>query len=222
VGEIRGSGIVVDQAASYISSGPRFGPEFDPDRVDLRPWGKYVLSFSDCDTGVMHYRSNDPDYGNGSLDLTRLTTIGAPGCGGESGQGGTRAIDGSFEIGSSMSGAWYDPDHDGEGWLLEVLGEGRALVAWFSYDDEGRQAWFFNTGEVSGDRVVFELLKPSGTDFGPTFDPGQLDLPAWGSAEFVFDGCDSGTMTYDSVLPGFGSGSLKLTRLTTLAGLECR
>ena len=122
---------------------------------------------------------------------------------------------------AAISGAWYDPSHNGEGWLLEVLPDGRALLAWFTYDPEGNQAWFYNVGEVEGNTITFNLLIPSGTDFGPTFDPNEVSMPAWGTATFTFDNCNSGSMTYDSLLKGYDSGSLGLTRLTNLSGLEC-
>lgn len=221
LGEIRGSSIVVPEAGSWISSGPPFGPDFDPGEVVLRPWGKFVLSFADCDSGVMYYRSGDPDFGNGSLDLARLTSIESLDCGKPAQAASEPQAEGGFAVSPAISGAWYDPDHAGEGWLLEIQADGQALLAWFSYDPEGSQAWFLNTGTIEGNTITFDLLNPSGTDFGPTFDPNKVSRPAWGTAAFTFDGCNSGSVNYGSPLPGYGSGSLGLTRLTNLSGLEC-
>jgi YVTN family beta-propeller protein len=219
IGRIEGSGIVVEAAESWISTGPPFGPDFDPERVSLSPWGKIVLSFSGCDSGVMHYRSDDPDYGNGSLDLVRVSRIDTLDC---------RAPDetpdpptGESGVFPALSGAWYDPAHEGEGWLLEILPGQQALLAWFSYDPEGNQAWFLNVGTVQDDAITFDLSIPSGTDFGPTFDPEDVDRPPWGRAVFRFDGCNSGSMSYESPREGYGSGELEMTRLTQLWGLEC-
>jgi hypothetical protein len=220
VGKIKGSSIVVSSAGSYISSGPSFGPDFDPDQVALHPWGKFVLSFSDCNGGVMYYQSDDLDFGNGSLDLVRLTHIDTLDCGNLAGAAPQPQAEGEFAVSPSISGAWYDPGHDGEGWLLEILADGQALLAWFSYDPEGKPAWFLNTGAVEGDTITFVLSVPAGTDFGPTFDPNEVSRPAWGAATFTFDGCNSGSMSYDSPLEGYGSGSLGLTRLTNLSGQE--
>ena len=219
LGRIEGSGIVVDSAQSWISGGPPFGPGFDPDRVELDPWGKFVLSFSDCAGGLMYYQSVDPDFGNGSLDLVRLTSIDTLGCADAPADVARTQADAGVPAG--ISGAWYDPAHEGEGWLLEILSGGRALLAWFSYDPAGEQAWFLNTGQVEGNSVVFDLDVPAGTDFGPTFSPEEVSRPPWGRAEFHFESCDSGTMTYDSPLEGYGSGALELVRLTALSGLEC-
>lgn len=96
-----------------------------------------------------------------------------------------------------------------------------ATVDWFSYDPEGNQAWFLNNGKVEGNRITFDLLIPSGTDFGPTFDANEVNHTNWGTAVFLFDDCNSGMMTYNSVFEGYGSDSMELSRLTSLSGLEC-
>jgi hypothetical protein len=74
---------------------------------------------------------------------------------------------------------------------------------------------------VQDDAITFDLSIPSGTDFGPTFDPEDVDRPPWGRAVFRFDGCNSGSMSYESPREGYGSGELEMTRLTQLWGLEC-
>jgi YVTN family beta-propeller protein len=221
MGKVVGSSIVVAAADSWISTGPPFGPDFDSSLVEFRPWGKFTLSYSACDSGVMYYQSDDPDYGHGSLNLRRLTAIDQLNCSQPSEQVMPPQVEDEFTVSPGISGAWYDESHDGEGWLLEVLPGGQALVAWFGYDTEGDQAWFLNTGTVDGNTIKFDLLMPSGTDFGPTYRPDELSFPPWGSATFKFDDCNSGSMTYDSPLSGYGSGSLTLTRLTELSGLEC-
>jgi hypothetical protein len=128
------------------------------------------------------------------------------------------------EIDGSMSGSWYDPDHDGEGWLIEILPGGIAVIYWFSYDPvDPIQAWFVGVGEIDGKTITVEDVRiPLGTVFGPSFDPLDVMLVPWGSFEFVFDGCNSGTMSYSSGKGGeFGSGSLDVERITGLAGLTC-
>lgn len=220
VGQIVGSSIVVPAAQSEITTGPAFGPGFDAERVVRRTWGKFVLSFSDCSSGVMYYQSADLDYGSGSLDLVRLSSIGGLDCGGAAGP--PAEPEGEFQVTPAISGAWYDPSHDGEGWLLELLSDGRALLAWFTYDPDGRQAWFYNVGAVAGDSITVDLLIPSGTDFGPGFDPEGVSLPPWGTVTMSFTDCESGTLSYDSALEGYGTGELQLTRLTRLAGTDCQ
>ena len=39
---------------------------------------------------------------------------------------------------SAMSGLWYDPSHDGEGWDIQILDQNSAFVTWYTYDGNGR------------------------------------------------------------------------------------
>jgi arylsulfatase A-like enzyme len=117
------------------------------------------------------------------------------------------------------SGAWYDPSHDGEGFLLEVLADGRAVVYWFSYDEDGNQRWFTGTGEARENGVVFDqLLAGSGAKFGDQFDSDDVVLADVGELSISWRACDEGLATYS--IDGVG-GSQVLTRVTGLAGLEC-
>jgi hypothetical protein len=221
IGEIHGSSIVVPATATEITTGPPFGQDFNPDQVVRRRWGKFTLSFSDCQHGVMYYQSDDLDYGSGSLELTRLTSIGELDCEG-AGEPPPAPPGGNFAVTAAISGAWYDPSHDGEGWLLEILPDGRALLAWFTYTPDGEQAWFYNVGTVDGATITFELLQPRGADFGPTFDTDEMTFPTWGTVIFTFEDCDNGTMSYQSDVEGYGSGSLELIRLTYLSDQACQ
>jgi hypothetical protein len=91
----------------------------------------------------------------------------------------------------------------------------------FSYDPEGEQAWFYNLGTVEDDTITFEMLLPSGADFGPTFDSDEMTFPPWGTVVFTFQDCNTATVSYSSPIEGYGSGSLDVTRLTQLWLLAC-
>jgi hypothetical protein len=52
-----------------------------------------------------------------------------------------------------------------------------------------------------------------GGRFPPAFDPASVVVEPWGNLEFTFDSADSGRVTWSSNRPGFGEGSLSLTRL---------
>jgi len=118
-----------------------------------------------------------------------------------------------------MSGAWFDPSHNGEGFLVEVLDEERALVYWFTYDESGGQRWFIGLGEIQGDTIaVEELLAGSGAKFGENFDPEDVDLSLAGKLLLRWSSCDraSADFTVAGVI-----GQLTLDRLTALAGRQC-
>jgi hypothetical protein len=75
------------------------------------------------------------------------------------------------------SGSWFDPERDGEGFVVQLIPEERALVTWFTYPPEGEtgeQAWLIGSGVTVGNRIVItEMQRPVGATFGPDFDPAS-------------------------------------------------
>jgi hypothetical protein len=134
------------------------------------------------------------------------------------------ALEDPFVIEPGTSGAWFDPDRNGEGFVLEILDESRAVMYWFTYDAEGAQDWYVATGEIRGNRILFpDLLRVSGGRFGPDFDPEQVVRTPVGSADFIFSSCDSGAMNW--VIDRDGGdrrqGRMDLTRLSRVMGIPC-
>jgi hypothetical protein len=126
-----------------------------------------------------------------------------------------------FNVTAGLSGTWYDPTHDGEGYVLEVSSSDSAVVYWFTYDKQGKQRWMIGIGAIQGSRIIFdELLTTGGAKFGPDFDPADVEYTTWGTLELAFTGCDSATATYTGP-PDFGSGSLSLQRLSRISGQSC-
>jgi len=124
-----------------------------------------------------------------------------------------------FVLEAGITSAWYDPSHSGEGFLLEILADQRAAMYWFTYDAEGAQDWYVAVGEVHGNRIEFpSLLRVSGGEFGPGFDPTKITEDPIGSASFIWSGCDSGDMSYRI---GTQHGRMQLFRLTRLMGVDC-
>ena len=120
-----------------------------------------------------------------------------------------------------LSGSWYDPTHDGEGFNVEILIDGRVVVYWFSFDPDGNRRWFFGLGDIVGGNLVFDnMLTSHGGIFGPAFDPATVVFEPWGTLELDLD-CNGGTATYNSTEEGFGSGTLNVVRLTTIDQLAC-
>ena len=48
-----------------------------------------------------------------------------------------------------ITGSWFDPSHNGEGFLIEKLNSELALVYWFTYDSNGNQAWIVGVGNIT-------------------------------------------------------------------------
>lgn len=54
-------------------TGGRFIPNFNPTKIVHNLWGTLKLTFTDCDHGKVEFASSAAGYGNGSMNLTRLT-----------------------------------------------------------------------------------------------------------------------------------------------------
>jgi hypothetical protein len=120
-----------------------------------------------------------------------------------------------------LSGSWFDPNHNGEGYTLEVLFDQRVLVYWFGFGPSGERRWFFGIGEIEGDVLEFpDMLTTTGGIFGPDFDPADVQELPWGSLELEIT-CEGGEARFTPTEAGFPPGTLNLTRLSSLDGLEC-
>jgi len=211
VGSVIDNRIVVRDVE--MPSGGIFGPGFDPATVQRDIWGSFVLEFENCTTAAMNHNSKLGNYGAGSLSPVRLTSLSGLGC----------PDPGPIsDANATLSGSWYDPSHDGEGWVLEYLGNNRIVFYWFTYDNAGNQAWLIGVGTVNGTVMTFDDVRiSSGTRFGTNFDPNAVQLPLWGSVTFTQVNCNEITVDYASTDAAFGSGQLNARRLAGLAGLSC-
>jgi len=129
-----------------------------------------------------------------------------------------------FVVEAGTSSAWYDTDRIGEGFMLEILAENRAVMYWFTYDSEGEQDWYIAEGEIRGNRILFPgLMHVSGGEFGPGFDPDKVTRTVVGSASFIWSGCDSGVMDWliDKGGNGRRHGRMSLSRSSSVMGIEC-
>ena len=126
-----------------------------------------------------------------------------------------------FAVQAAHTGSWFDPEQSGHGFLVEVLDEQRALVWWFTFDENGNQAWLGNVGSIFLDRIIVNAVQAQGGFFPPDFDPSQVEFPPWGSLIISFDSCDQASVSWETSKPGFSSGSMPLTRLTGLEAVPC-
>jgi hypothetical protein len=206
VGEVQGNRIVIEQLMD--TRGGRFGEDFDPADVEVQQRGSLSISFSSCSEAMVNYSI---DKNGGHMPLKRLTGVHGHACGSTD---AAPALD--------ISGSWYDPSHDGEGFIIQQYSGTEAIAFYFSYDSSGKQAWMFNTGRVSGNRLSFpDLLQPLGGEFGRSYNPDTVEVQHWGALEFELD-CKQGPANYTSSAPGFSDGSQNLVRLTYLKDSGCR
>lgn len=137
----------------------------------------------------------------------------------------TTPADNSQWVGPGFSGTWHDPARQGEGFVLEILDNGKALAVWFTYPPPGspaKQAWVIaQEGVVERNRIRFSnALTTRGAKFGPIFDPASVQILPWGSLDFEFLSCNSLRVSYSGP-SGWGSGVSNLERLSILGELSC-
>ncbi len=132
---------------------------------------------------------------------------------------GATLIPADHEVSPITSGSWYDPLHDGEGWVVEILPNGVALVYWFTYDpSQPVQTWILGVGNVVGNRIVVAAAETfSGPTFGSGYDSAALNATPWGSFAIEFAGDGTATIGYDGKQT-FGSGLLAPQLIANLAG----
>jgi hypothetical protein len=70
VGAIDGDTATID---AIQTAGGRWIPNFDPANVTQPAWGRLVFTFTDCNHGRVDFTSSVAGYGEGHMDLTRIT-----------------------------------------------------------------------------------------------------------------------------------------------------
>jgi len=127
----------------------------------------------------------------------------------------------------AINGLWFNPDQSGHGLVVEALdtsGGPSLLVYWFTYLD-GRQVWLGGVGELLGDRAEVSLSQFSGGGFPPRFEPANVNSQYWGNLQLQFLAGNQLVASWQSALPGFGSGQLGMVQLTRVdshaVGMSC-
>lgn len=134
-------------------------------------------------------------------------------------------------MGGFTSGNWYDPALSGIGFQIEATtafdnaaGLPVMLVYWFTYAPEGNtQSWIYAQGPYNpqSNTVTLPAAVTTGARFPPNFVHEDIQATLWGTITFTFTDCNNGTASWNSTVPGYGSGTLQITRLTQIADTEC-
>jgi hypothetical protein len=216
-GRVEGDRVIFD--AAITTRGPRFGVGFNASDLQVQPWGTLELRFSDCNTADLSY-AGPAAWGSGSRRLTRLTAYAELECGGKKSLTATGAR--SLQGLKQRTALWFDPAHNGEGWVAEELPDGRTQFFWYTYDANGEQAWMVGLSPPATDTFsIADMYRPVGTRFGAAFDPAAVQRGEWGRVDMSYSGCNAAELRYQSSAAGFGSGTLHPVRVTRLAGTSC-
>ncbi len=124
-------------------------------------------------------------------------------------------------LGPGYTGVWFNPAQDGHGIFVEILPDNRFIAAWYVFSPEGQQSWITGVGTVSSNTATVDGVLATGGRFLPNFNAAQIVRNPWGRMTFTFADCNNGRMDYVSTFPGYGSGTVPLSRLTLPAGSAC-
>jgi hypothetical protein len=194
-----------------ITNGNAFPPAYNPDTIEIQPWGTLRFEFSDMNHAQMNWSTDVDGFSNGSIDLTRLTTLAS-----------VQKSDDSID--ACLSGTFYNSDQSGHGVMIEVLDENAESLAltWFTHYNN-KQFWLLATGTVNGSTANLSAVYKKGSDFPPNFDSSQSVTVEWGSFQLTKVDNDHVKLdwTPNSEHSNFGSGSINLQRLSKIESIGC-
>ena len=130
----------------------------------------------------------------------------------------------STSVDGYMSGNWYDPARSGQGIQMEFTDQNNTAIAvWFVFGPDGGQNWIYAQGTYDSTKasVTLPATMKTGARFPPLFKPSDVQSTSWGSITLAFTDCNNGTLSWNSTLPGYGIGSMRLSRLTSIRGTKC-
>ncbi|MGA9341801.1 MAG: plastocyanin/azurin family copper-binding protein [Rhodanobacteraceae bacterium] len=130
----------------------------------------------------------------------------------------------SFTVGGYISGNWYNTAQSGQGFQIEAATNNTMVAIWFVFAPDGSaQNWIYAQGnyDTSSNTATLQAVLLTGAAFPPNFDSSDLTNTPWGTLTFTFSDCNNGTASWNSPLPGYGIGSLPITRLTQIDGTSC-
>lgn len=150
VGEIQGEAIEVEL---FRFSGTGFPPDFDPTEINQERWGEVIFHQTGCDTAVVSYQPDDPEYVPGEIDLQRLTRIDGSRCrrAGDFGQ----TVTWNLDAGARGFEALFLDYPDGEEAFYELDSGHRALTgAWL------QRSGFSISGNNHSDDLMMVVMRP--------------------------------------------------------------
>ncbi len=129
-----------------------------------------------------------------------------------------------FGIQSGISGSWFNPETNGQGFNIEVFGSNLMLVYFYTFDTKGNNLWLIGVGDFEAGEAGAEMMTSSGGQFPPNFDPSKITHSDWGKLHLHFSDCNHGTAQW-TVAPDntlFQSGQFLIQRITSIPGLLCQ
>jgi len=127
-------------------------------------------------------------------------------------------------LNGAISGSWYNPVQDGQGWLVEVVrmpnGNDKFVVYFYGYEF-GEQVWLVGSSKFEGNTVSVDMVRTSGAEWGSAFNKDDVIRDVIGTMDFELLDCDTASVVFapgDTSLSAFSSN---IQRLTSISSMEC-
>jgi hypothetical protein len=200
---------------TITTRGGQFGLDHDPVRVQRISWGAIEITFQTCNRAWVSYESSI-GFGSGSFEMRRLTFVDGLDCGDAAPVGvfSSRGV-----IDGAISGSWFNPALDGQGFAVEAIGNGLLQAYAFTYDEGGGQRWLAGLGRITGASAALDTLTTEGGRFATPVVVAPVRRIPWGTITFTFVSCNSGEVILDGV---HGKFAIPVTRLTQLERRVCQ
>jgi hypothetical protein len=169
-------------------------------------WGSITLTFTDANTGSMRWTSSYPGFNSGTMAITHFLPVGLP----------AQDAPGA-QVKACHSGNWFNPAQSGHGFEFEVIPATPPVLSvdWFAFAPNGTPVWLQGAGAISGNsaQMHLQLIDGTGAQFPPSYNPNAINHHDWGTATFTFADAGHATVTWNSTIPGYGSGTQPLQPL---------
>jgi hypothetical protein len=126
----------------------------------------------------------------------------------------------AIEVNSKLSGIWYNSDQSGHGLNIAVLDENITIVYWYVYHTDGTPMFLITVGQNTDNLTSGITYYNTGMKFGE-FNKDDIKETEWGTSSVTFHDCNNATLQYASDVEGYGSGSIAMQRLASVAGQKC-
>jgi hypothetical protein len=125
-------------------------------------------------------------------------------------------------VNAGITGSWYNPALNGQGWVIEMISTGQFLFYFYGYEDSGDQLWLLGTAANTGSSTITaDVLRFSGVGFGGNFDPSSQSSESVGSMVFDFSDCNNANVSFTSTDSGRDDFSTSAQRITSVASVDC-
>ena len=189
------------------TSGADFGQNFDPGDVLIEEIGSAVMTLSACDQAEILVDLTG--ISTSKYTLTKSVEV-----------TGNECTNSTKVLPNGVSGSWFDPSRNGEGYSVIMFkdnGQSKAHVSWYTYD-QGQPLTLTGIAEVSGQTLIVDELKSFS---GAEFLSGTSQSTTRGQLSMTWNKCRAAQVDYNLSDSGLDSGTMNLVQLSILKDTDC-